>query len=384
MKILSVAPFLLVENNAASWRMWNIARLLQAGGHEVHIVQYISRPISKQQEQNRLDLGSIPNSVVKASFFTTNIKHLTQLAKDNYDLVYGNMHFGAFYSILGRLKGIKLIFDMHGDLVEEFLLTNQDNPVWKHPRKILDYFQYRFVDSAVRHFSSKIICVSNNMIQYLHKKKGVPLERMAYITNGVDLDFFKSANATQSSALRRQLHLEGKFIFGYVGSYDRFQGVENLIKAAEVFTGNDKVAFVIVGGHKKGREGNITFIPQVHRSQVINYYSICDVLAIPFVSHPAGERNSPTKLAEITAMSKPVLITDVPEGAELVKRYKCGVVVKDSSPEQLAKGITYFKSRSKAELKVMGENSRRLAENELNWEKIGDNLIKIVEGFKRK
>jgi glycosyltransferase involved in cell wall biosynthesis len=384
MKILSVAPFLLTENNAASWRMWNIARLLQSRGHEIHIVQYISRPISKQQEQNRLDLGNIPNSVVKASFFTTNIKHLTQLAKDNYDLVYGNMHFGAFYSILGRLKGIKLIFDMHGDLVEEFLLTNQDNPVWKHPRKILDYFQYRIVDSAVRHFSNKIICVSRKQIQYLHEEKGVPLECMAFIPNGVDLNFFKSTNATQSESLKKQLGLEGKFIVGYIGSYDKFEGVENLIKVAEMFTNAEKITFVIVGGKKEERVGNITFVSQVHRSQVIDYYAMCDVLTIPRLSHPAVEVASPTKLAEITAMGKPVLMSDVGEGSELVRRYKCGVVVKDGSPERLAKGITYFKNRNKVELKVMGENSRRLAENELNWEKIADNLVKIVENFNRK
>jgi glycosyltransferase involved in cell wall biosynthesis len=383
MKILSVVPFLL-GNDAASWRVWNIARLLQSRGHEVHLVQYVRKFISQRPEYDRLNLDNIPNSVVKAFFFAAITKHLTQLAKNKYDLVIGNTHFGAFYSLFSKLQGINVIFDMHGELIEEFIIKNQDNPGWKRSFKIFEYLLYRFVDSMDRHFSDKIICVSHKMIRYLHEKKGVPLERMAYVTNGVDLDFFKSTNATQSKNIKKQLGLENKFIIGYVGSYDRFQGVENFIKAAEVFTGDDKVAFIIVGGHKKGREGNITFIPQVHRSQVINYYSVCDVLAIPFVNHPAGERNSPTKLAEITAMSKPVLITDVPEGAELVKRYKCGVVVRNDSPEQLAKGITYFKSRSKAELKVMGENSRRLAENELNWEKIGDNLVKVVENFKRK
>lgn len=369
MKILSVKKSLL-DDSAASSRILNIARLLQSRGHEVHLVQYVTKSTYEKLKYNKVDISDISNSIVTVSCLTVHIRHLRELAKDNYDLVFGNSHFGAFFSALGRLKKVPLIFDMHGG-AEELLLKPNFISIGKYPI-------YMAIEHLNLRLSTKVCCVSKKMIQHLHSKKGVPLEKMAYVTNGVDLDFFKPVDTNRVQAQRGKLGLENKFIFGYIGGFSKWQGVENFIEAAKMID-DPQIAFVIVGADKQSKEGNTIFIPKVPRSQTRDYYSICDVLVLPRPSHPATEIAAPTKFAEYSAAGKPVLTTKVGDAADLVRRYNCGIVIESNSQKDLVQGILEFRSKSKSELTAMGESSRRLAENEFDWNKVIDNLIRVID-----
>lgn len=373
MKILSVKKSPL-DDSAFSWRILNIARLLQSNGHDVHLVQYSRKSTYKKSKDKKVDISDISNSIVTVSCFTVHIRHLKELAKDNYDLVFGNSHFGTFFSALGRLKKVPLIFDMHGG-AEELLLKPNLISIGKYPIYMpIEYLNLRL--------ATKICCVSKKMIQHLHSKKGVPLEKMAYVTNGVDLDFFKSVGTNRVQAQRRRLGLEKKFVFGYIGGFSKWQGVENFIEAAKMID-DPEIAFMIVGGDKQSKEGNRIFIPRVPQGQTRDYYSICDVLVLPRPSHPATEIAAPTKFAEYTAMGKPILTTRVGDAADLVRKYNCGTVIESNSPGHLLEGILDLRSKSKSELAEMGENSRRLAENEFDWNKVIGNLLEVIDEIAR-
>lgn len=381
MKILSVVVGTLGDN-AASVRIWNIARLLQLGGHEVHLLRFM-RPSDYEGLENTFDLSDIPNSAFTVSTPTIHMRILREIAKGGYDLVYGNTHYGAFCSILGKLKGVPLVFDMHGGLIEEFLLNKEPNPGWKYSLRAFQFIMKRVIDLAAIRFSSRIVCVSHKMIHYLHEVRGVPLAKMFYVTNGVDLEFFKPQAGDKVCRLNRKLNLEKKLVFGYMGGFARWQGVENLIEATKGID-SPELAFVIVGAENKSRQGNTFFIPRVSRRQLLDYYSICDVLVLPRPSHPATEMAAPTKFAEYTAMGKPILTSNVGDAAEFVRKYRCGIVIPSNSPEDLAKGIMQFREMPERELRTMGENSRHLAESEFDWNKVADNLLGGIRGIVRK
>jgi len=374
MKILSVCVSTPGES-AAWWRISNIARILESNGHEVHFVHYC-RKSSYEKLENKEQYAD--HSFVMTSPMGVHIKHFKILLKSHYDLVYGNTHPSVFISLPGKLTKMPLIFDMHGGLVEEFLLENEFS---LNPSFLSKYILKKFIDFADLRFSDKIICVSHKMIEYLHNQKSVPLEKMAYVTNGVNLEFFKPVDNEKVENMRKQLGIEDKRVFGYIGEFQKWQGVENFMEAAKRIDDKDLV-FLIVGGEKESRESNIVFIPKIPRAQVPDYYSICDVLVLPRPSHPATEIAAPTKFAEYTAMGKPILTTDVGDAAGFVREYKCGIVVGDNKPENLREGINEFKEKSEKELEIMGINSRRLAENEFDWEKVRINLLKAMASFK--
>jgi len=369
MKILSVCASVPGEG-VDWWRILNIAKILESNGHEVHFVHYC-RKVSYEKLKNKE--AYVKHSFIIIPSMSIPIKHLKILHNRDYDLVYGNTHLGAFFSLFGKFTKIPLIFDMHGGIVEESLLLNRS-------KVTLNIFLYKLIDFMDLHFSNKILCVSKKMIKYLHNQKGIPLEKMAYVTNGVDLEFFKPMENEKVKRLREELGLEDKLVFGYIGGFQKWQGVENFIKAAREID-DKEIAFLIIGGEKKLKGNNIFFIPKIPRTQLPDYYSVCDILVLPRPSHLATEIAAPTKFAEYTAMGKPILTTDVGDAADFVKEYKCGIIIRDNSPENLIRGVNEFKNKSTEELKNMGVNSRRLAETEFDWRKIGINLLKVVESL---
>jgi glycosyltransferase involved in cell wall biosynthesis len=370
MKILSV-HISTPNEYAAWWRILNIVKILRAGGHDVDVVHYVRKALYEELKDKE---KYAQDSFVIISTPTVHLKHLKVLRNGDYDLVYGNEHSGAFCSILGRLIKTPLIFDMHGDLIEESILMNNATMGRLSLNRSIDFMDLKF--------SSKIICVSKKMIEYLHDQKGVPFEKMAYVTNGVDLEFFKHVDYEKSVILKNKLGLADKLIFGYVGDFQKWQGVEKIISSAKKIGDDKDLAFLIVGGKRELRQNNTLFIPKIPRAQVPDYYSVCDVLVLPRPSYLTAEIAAPTKFAEYSAMGKPILTTNVGDAADFVREYNCGIVVEDNAPTSLMRGIKEFRSKSIEELKEMGINSRKLAENEFDWRKVGDKLLRVVDTFR--
>ena len=372
MKILSVYISTPGED-AAWWRISNIVKMLRSAGHEVNVVHYVKRSsYEKLQNKERYE----QDTFVMTSIPTVHLKHLKILRNGDYDLVYGNMQGGAFCSLLGKVTKTPLFFDMH-DIADKFFYLDKLNIGFKYLRDLSDFAMGSFTQFLDLRFSDRVVCASHKMVEYLHSEKKIPLERIVYLPNGVDLEFFKPLNSERSRNMKQQLGLEDKIVFGYIGSNQKWQTINNFVEAAKRIDGDD-IAFIVVGGEKKSKEGNLFFMPKVPRVYVRDYYSVCDVLVLPRLVHPTLQLSAPTKFAEYVAMGKPVLVTDVGDAADFVRKYKCGIVVENNKPESLVKGILEFKDSSTNERETMGKNSRKLAENEFDWNKNIDNLLKAI------
>lgn len=357
--------------DAQWWRIQSIANGLKSTGIEVDIIHYIAKGFGahKYMKSNKLEKHN--NLLVVISPIFIPFKHLLILSRKNYDIVYGNTYFSTFFSILGKMTGKPLILDMHG-ISDEFLLLEQKPSSFKMSlMKVMESISLRFSD--------KIVCVSRSMIDYLHNKKGIPLNKMIYGTNGVDLDFFKPVNIEEIRKMKQLLNIEEDFVFGYIGGFQGYQGVENFIETAKNIE-KERVKFLILGGDKNSREDNILFISRIPREQIPNYYSICDVLVLPRPSHIATEVAAPTKFAEYAAMGKPILTTNVGDAAYLIRKYKNGIVVENNSVEALKKGINEFVDIDQNKIIMMGINSRKLAECEFDWNIICNKIHMKLKG----
>jgi len=370
MKILSVIfpmPFSPIKDDAMLWRILNIKELLEMNGHKVDLVYYTPRYLYKKTNAELNEEISVKITHIPP------LKHLKILKENNYDLVYGNTPWSTFWSILGKSMNIPLVLDMHGLPAEEFLLYKKI----KNPYDISSILTLKFAEKMSIKYSDKIIVVSKRMMKYLYLKRQVPKEKIVYIPNGVNLDFFKPPDVEKINELKTKFGLENKFIFGYIGGFQKWQGAENFIEAARRIKDKNLI-FLIVGGTKELQEDNLIFYPYAHRSQIIMYYSICDVLVLPRPRHVVTEVAAPTKFAEYASMGKPILSTDVGDASDLIKKYKCGIVIEDNSIKKLMAGIYAFKQLPTEDLENMGKNSRKLAEKEFDWNKIGHTLKEVL------
>lgn len=374
MKILSVKVGAPTDDYSAWIRKIKVAKLIKSLGHELDFVIY-----THKGECNEKILADIPfkYEVIKVSQFNIYSKYFKRLKEENYDLVFSNGQLTQAVLFLTKFKSPKFILDRHGDMVKEFLLLEDG---FKYNPRFLGWFlRLKFIDFLNFHFTDRITCVSHKMAEDL-QNRGLKPEKTAYVTNGIDLDLFNVDNDVIEK-MKETLKITGKMVFTYVGAFEKWQGVDNFIKAAESFKTNDKIAFVIVGGDKEGKEGNIRFIPKVPQNEVPNYYALSDVLVMPRPSHPATEVAAPTKFPEYLAVGKPILTTNVGDAAKFVEDYNCGLVVDNNQPKSLVDGIIEFENKNPEELKVMGSNSRKLAEEEFSIEKMTKDLSDALENW---
>ena len=114
---------------------------------------------------------------------------------------------------------------------------------------------------------------------------------------------------------------------------------------------------------------------------MIRYYAACDVFVLPTPKHPATQIVSPTKFAEYVAMGKPILSTDVGDPPQFIRTSECGFVVADNSIQSLIDGMGRFKGMTKSGLIEMGARSRKLAEENFDWNKIGSQLVEALQAY---
>ena len=378
MKILSVNAGLPVGESYAMWhRVSKINEILTKAGHEVQVIHYWDNKFKRYYFSNYKDeiskfIKNNPDHIfIWGSSIKIFINHLKQISK-NYDLIYGNNQKATFYSTIGKIKKIPLIFDRHGDLVAEFLIY-QKNPNIKSNLKLL---MLKLINYLNLNLSNKIVCVSKTMIKYLIDNQ-VPKNKLRYVTNGVDINYFKPFSTENIHKNKENLNLEDKMIFGYIGGSHKWQGVENFIKSTKGINDN-KLSFMVVGGEERYKSKNLSIFPKIPFENIRKYYSVCDVLVLPRPDHIATQIAAPTKFAEYAAMGKPILTTNVGDAASLVKKYKCGLIVENNEPHNIMKGFNIFKDKSNSEIQKMGINARKLAEVEFDWDRVGQNLIKTI------
>lgn len=377
MDILSVSVGQPTHDNAAWWRISNIDRLLRSKGHNVDFVRYCSSSSDRrfEREWDR----SPGHRLVTASKVDAFRKHIRNLAGRHYDLVYANTTPAGFLASLGRKTGQPLATDMHGDEVSEVR-------IFKRGRIPKPSYLQRVVKAEIQTFSSLlfsdiVLCASHRMKEAF-TRKGVRPSKLAHIPNGVDLSFFQPTDDNRTNELRDKFDLHGKMVFGYVGSTAIWQGVESFVRMAQ-HVRDERLAFLVVGAGQNiiqdSAKSNVIFEPWVPRADLMAYYSVSDVLVLPRPKHAVTDLAAPTKLSEYAAMGKPILTTDVGDPADFVRKYNCGIVVESNLHTHLAGGVREFARKSDAELTAMGRNSRRLAEMEFDWHRIGDRLEIALE-----
>ena len=87
--------------------------------------------------------------------------------------------------------------------------------------------------------------------------------------------------------------------------------------------------------------------------------------------------NSSNKLFEYMASGKPIIST-VHMGYSIIKRYNCGVVLDEDTPEALAKEIMRFHDMSIEERDQIGRNARE-GVKDFDFKALTEKLLRVIE-----
>jgi glycosyltransferase involved in cell wall biosynthesis len=197
--------------------------------------------------------------------------------------------------------------------------------------------------------AARIVSVTHSFKKTL-MARGVDGEKIAVVTNGVDMSRFKPM--PKDAALLSELGLEGKFVAGYVGTHGLAHHLETVLDAAEILRkAPDGAAFhfILLGdGARKlalkddaARRGldNVSFVDSVPKEQVVRYWSLLDVAVIHLRKTELFTTVIPSKLFECMGMGLPVLHGVAGESADIVREEGVGIVFEPENAAQLVENL---------------------------------------------
>lgn len=243
------------------------------------------------------------------------------------DVAYVRSHFAAIpASLVLRLLKVRTVQELNGPVDDAY-----DSWPW------LRRFE-RVVRFSVAHqlaWAQEVIAVSPAVAQYA-RQLGRLKHHPIVIGNGADPDHFNPR------AISRVTY-DGLYAV-FVGALAKWRGIGTLIDATQLVEWPPGVTLVVVGdGIDRQRvrdastEGQIVWIPRVAHADVPGLIAGARVAVVPqLASVMAG---SPVKLFEAMACAVPVVVSDLPGIADVVRDADCGVVVPAGDAPALARAV---------------------------------------------
>lgn len=226
----------------------------------------------------------------------------------------------------------------------------------------------RPVFALQRHLYRKaqaVVIVSEGFRPHL-EDAGVAPERIAFVPNGIDPDFLDHSHGDASSLLR-MLGWEGRFVVSYVGTHGMAHALDTVLDAAALLEGEEEIRFLLAGdGAERARLerraaemglGNVAFLGQRPRDEVVSVYQASDVSLVPLRDLPMFRKVLPSKLFELMGFGVPVICSVPGEAAGLVARSGAGTVIPPEDPQALAAAILELRADPERR-RGMGERGR--------------------------
>lgn len=280
--------------------------------------------------------------------------------------------------LLKQLKRIPFIFEVRDQWPQVPIEMGYiKNSVAK---RLLLWLERRIYKSA-----AAIVALSPGMADGIRHVLGRTSKAICIVPNCADTELFRSD--IDGSPIRLQNGWHNKFIIMHFGTVGHANGLDFLVQAAAELKDNADILFVLIGsGREKTRLqeeaakrdlANIVFCDNVSKSQLPQWVAACDISTVIFADYPILEHNSANKFFDSLSAGKPILLNYSGWQRELIESHECGYGCKRHDLQEYVNRINSLFGR-KEQLKRMGQNARRLAENEFDRQMLSDKLLAVL------
>jgi glycosyltransferase involved in cell wall biosynthesis len=398
MRICYVAADVAVPHyRGSSTHVYELARNLAKLGHEVHVVA--RRVNSSQPKVENLD-GIVIHRFQRGIFFSSKRSSFSDTRargsyRGNTSLLiwksyeaYLRTVFPVYIALevtrLVRAYSIDLVFEREtsfGAGAMASMLT--DRPL------VLEVIGNRVTGLQVRR-SKKIIAYSRGMFEGTAEAS-----RVVIVTGAVDTDVFKPDSAS-GEEIRRQYSLGDSPVVGYVGTFQEWHGLSELIAAAQsLLNARGDIKFLMVGPYYKetqekvaaaGFASSFVFTGPVQYQEVPKFMNASDVLVAPYNpekiesteqvrKHGLG---SPLKVFEYMSVGKPVITTDVRPISDPIENGVTGYLVPPGDSAALAAAVLRVLQHG-TEARMIGAAGRESVISNYSWGIVAQQLEDIFQ-----
>jgi colanic acid biosynthesis glycosyl transferase WcaI len=279
-------------------------------------------------------------------------------------------------SVWPRKPFIYVVQDVYPDIAVRLgALTN---------RRVIDWFE-RCEGFFYRR--AAYISVLSEGIRETLCRKGVPEDKLIVIPISTDVDTIRPLAG--ANKFRQMWGLQDKFVVLFTANLGVPQGLDNVVRAAEVLRGVERIAVVFVGEGaakpaleamvRERRLSNVHFFPLQSREDVPSVFDLADVSLVSLRGEVVMEA-VPSKTYSIMASGRPVIAT-VKRGTEvarLLDATDCGLRVDPGDPEGLAGAVLRLYENASV-CKSMGESGRKYVTENCSREVATRMYCKLIE-----
>lgn len=286
------------------------------------------------------------------------------------DILYVRWHFAVWPTALWALLGrIRVVQEVNGPYEDLFL-------AWPITRRFTRLFIW-LMRSQLR-WADAVIAVTPQLAEWVQQETGQAKAKAVVVPNGANTELFHpSASAP--------VPLPEKYVV-FFGALAPWQGIDTMLKAVEESEWPAEVKLVIVGDGVEKRAvlsaaqgGRVVYLGVLPYAQVSGVVARSIAGLSPQTA--AGERSdkglSPLKVFETLACGVPVIVTDFPGQADLVRSATCGIVIPPDNPRALAKAVAYLYHHPEERV-AMGKRGRELVEREHSWDSRAEQVDAVL------
>lgn len=319
MKILFISAEPMRLRQASATHINEIVNGLALAGHEVTICA--TRAMGSYERTSIMH-----RCVAYAVFWFQSLRQLRRAT-----LVYARAHPANFPIALAAWLGrIPIVQEINGRF-DDVSITHSWLSPFTAPIIAAYRFQYRKANA--------VIAVTAGLADWIRTE--VPGSPVYVVPNGVNCDVFNPERPPVRAVARDYVL--------FFGSLTRWHGIETMIAAVEEGAWPADLDLVIIGEGQlsalvqqaSARNSRIHSLTSVPQETLAGYINAATIGIVPI--NTVGDRGtyglSPLKLYEMLACGLPVVVTDFPGQAELVRSLEAGLVIPPDDPDALARAI---------------------------------------------
>lgn len=205
---------------------------------------------------------------------------------------------------------------------------------------IIRFFEW--LEKRMYRSARKLVVVTDAFAQTLMDKHHIAPEKIAVVKNGANLDLFKPQ--VKNVDLLKKLGLEDKVVIGYIGTHGMAHALDFVLKTAKQIE-HTNYHFLLIGAGAKRKEllelkdtlalSNVTMLESVSKQEVKEYISILDIGLVNLKKSDTFKSVIPSKIFELAAMHKPILLGVEGESAAIINNYGVGLTFEPENSTDL-------------------------------------------------
>ena len=285
--------------------------------------------------------------------------------------------------IAARRTGCPFVYEVRGLWELTAASRKQKYGAWEASER---FELQRQLEVLVAREADAVAAITHDLARELIAS-GVPARPFTIMPNGVNANRLQPRRPAE--VMRRELGIpEGRFMLGYFGSFEPYEGLAELLVALQrlIHEGAD-IGLLLIGSGSSGNflleraiqlgiEEHIIMMGRLPSEELADYYPAVEAMAFPRLPYRVCEIVEPMKPLEAMAAGKTVIVSSVNALASLVRHGETGLVFPKGDVDGLVCCLRTAMA-SPALRRKLGEQARAFVATERDWRGIARKMLEL-------